>query len=266
MGFAHLPLQPTSGMVRQDPTARARTVPSPEHDLANLTLSDPDRHRVATPPSTVPAAITQSPEMRRAAPRLSQMELRGQGDLANASSQADVSRIHDLASQFITHAQPHLAGTVSVHVEVFQQTEPSQETTSNALAPNFDASSIPSLHLPQPLAFMHNEQSNTTSTGMSIPRGGGFNLRDEASEMPTLYQGTSSPNTNPEPITVHDSANDASEVPWTTDHHQRSVVFTASPELPGQSDGHWNEFDLAFMDDDMFNLKRRGFTTSLGDD
>ena len=65
-----------------------------------------------------------SPETGIAALRLNQVDLRGQGDLTVASSQGDVSRIYELASQFITDAQPHLAGTVSVHVEVFQQMAP----------------------------------------------------------------------------------------------------------------------------------------------
>ena len=77
--------------------------------------------------------------------------------------------------------------------------------------------------------------------------------------MPTSAQGTSSSNTNSEPVTVHDSPNDVSETPSTTDHRQRPVVVPPFDET-------WNDFDLAFMHDDVFNFKSRGPTPASDDD
>ena len=174
------------------------------------------------------------------APRPQQMTFRMEGSRTDGSNNYDVSRICDLANQFMWDARPHLAGTIAVHIEIIRQIVPRTAACETSFESN-----------PYPIHTTVERQSSLGVLGSSTrfsatdtrdSQHTQVSIWDRSTQISSLVHAVSSPST-PRPPHL--------PPPETTYMHPPHQNFQPpehsllTPPLP-ELDSAWN--DTSFMD------------------
>ncbi len=238
-GFANLLLISRNESSGLDNASRQATSPAVGTNDRGSEYCSTSRQRSASTTS-MSTPRTLRPRDLGGAPRPQQMTFRMEGSRTDGSNNCDVSRICDLANQFMWDARPHLAGIIAVHIEIIRQIVP----RTAACETSFESKPYP-IHTTVELHSSLGVPGSSTSfsaTGTRDLQHTQVSIWDRSTQISSLVHAVSSPST-PRPPHL--------PPPETTYMHPPHQNFQPpehsllTPPLP-ELDSAWN--DTSFMD------------------